>query len=76
MNTIYKIALVLVIIGALNWGLVGLFDVNLVSLIFGNDTLLSNIIYVLVGIAGIVSCGILMQPLDEETRRRVLKENR
>lgn len=76
MNTIYKIALVLVIIGALNWGLVGLFDVNLVSLIFGVDSLLSNIVYVLVGIAGIVSCGILMQPLDEETRHRVLKEHR
>ena len=76
MNTIYKIALVLVIIGALNWGLVGLFDINLVSLIFGVDSLLSNIVYVLVGIAGIVSCGILMQPLDEEARHRVLKEHR
>ena len=68
MNTIYKIALVLVIIGAVNWGLVGLFNVNLVSLIFGTDSLLSNIIYVLVGIAGLFSCGILMQPLDDEAR--------
>lgn len=76
MNTIYKIALVLVIIGALNWGLIGLFNVNLVSLIFGVDSLLSNVVYVLVGIAGLVSCGILMQPLDEETRHRVLKEHR
>ena len=71
MNTIYKIALVLVIIGAVNWGLVGLFNVNLVSLIFGTDSTLSNIVYVLVGIAGLVSCGILMQPLDEEARRRI-----
>ena len=68
MNTIYKIALVLVIIGAVNWGLIGLFNVNLVSLIFGTDSLLSNIIYVLVGIAGLFSCGILMQPLDDEAR--------
>ncbi len=71
MNTIYKIALVLVIIGAVNWGLVGLFNVNLVSLIFGTDSTLSNIVYVLVGIAGLVSCGILMQPLDDEARRRI-----
>ena len=71
MNTVYKIALVLVIIGAVNWGLVGLFNVNLVSLIFGTDSTLSNIVYVLVGIAGLVSCGILMQPLDDEARRRI-----
>lgn len=76
MNTIYKIALVLVIIGAINWGFVGLFDINLVSLIFGADSLLSNIVYVLVGISGLISCGILMEPLDEETRHRVLKEHR
>ena len=68
MNTIYKIALVLVIIGAINWGFVGLFNINLVSLIFGADSLLSNIVYVLVGIAGLFSCGILMQPLDDEAR--------
>ncbi len=76
MNTIYKIALVLVIIGAVNWGLIGLFNVNLVSLIFGADSLLSNIVYVLVGVAGLISCGILLQPLDEEARHRVLKEHR
>ncbi len=76
MNTIYKIALVLVIIGAINWGFVGLFNINLVSLIFGADSLLSNIVYVLVGISGLISCGILMEPLDEETRHRVLKEHR
>ncbi len=68
MNTIYKIALVLVIIGAINWGLIGLFNVNLVALIFGTDSVISNIVYVLVGISGLVSCGILMQPLDDEAR--------
>ena len=76
MNTLYKIALTLVIIGALNWGLIGLFDVNLVSLTFGTDSLLTNIVYVLVGISGIICCGILLQPLDEESRHKVLKENR
>ncbi|MFP4106200.1 MAG: DUF378 domain-containing protein [Phycisphaerae bacterium] len=47
------IALILVIVGGLNWGLVGLFDFNLVAAIFGPMTLLSRIVYVLVGIAAI-----------------------
>ena len=65
MNTLYKIALTLVIIGAINWGMVGIFNVNLVSLLFGVDTFLTNFIYALVGISGLVSTGILMKPSDE-----------
>jgi hypothetical protein len=42
-----------VVIGALNWGLVGLFNFNLVSAIFGPLSLLSRIIYVLVALAGL-----------------------
>ena len=48
-------ALTLVIIGALNWLLVGLFGFNLVDSIFGNMSLLSRIIYTIVGIAGLWS---------------------
>lgn len=48
-------ALTLVIIGALNWLLVGLFGFNLVDSIFGSLSLLSRIIYTIVGIAGIWS---------------------
>lgn len=47
------IALVIVFIGALNWGLIGLFRLDLVRLIFGDMSLLSRIVYVLVGICGI-----------------------
>lgn len=47
------IVLVLVIIGGLNWGLVGLFDFNVVDAIFGALSLLSRIIYVLVGLSAI-----------------------
>lgn len=65
MNTLYKIALTLVIIGAINWGMVGIFNVNLVSLLFGVDTFLTNFIYALVGISGLVSTGILMKSFDE-----------
>ena len=49
-----KIALLLVIIGALNWGLIGIFSFDLVASIFGGqDALLSRVIYTLVGLSGI-----------------------
>ncbi len=47
------IALTIAIIGALNWGLIGIFDFNLVSFIFGNMSWITRIIYTLVGISGI-----------------------
>jgi hypothetical protein len=49
------LATILIIIGGLNWALVGLFSFDLVAFIFGNMTLLSRIIYVLVGIAAVYS---------------------
>ena len=52
-NPLNAVALVLVIVGALNWGLVGLFDFNLVAELFGVDSALSNLVYILVGVAGI-----------------------
>ena len=51
MSTISWIAFILLVIGGLNWALVGLFNFNLVETIFGN--LLSRIIYVLVGISAV-----------------------
>lgn len=65
MHTLYRIALVIVIIGAINWGMIGIFNINLVSLLFGEDTFLTNFVYALVGICGLVSTGILLKPLDE-----------
>lgn len=52
-NTVDWIAFVLVIIGGLNWLLVGLFSFDLVNAIFGAVTWLQNLIYILVGIAAI-----------------------
>ena len=46
-------ALTIVIIGALNWGLVGFLDFNLVSFLFGSMTWISRVIYALVGICGL-----------------------
>lgn len=60
MNYIEKPCLVLTIIGALNWGLIGLFDFNLVTWITGGQTnVFTRIIYVLVALAGIVNILIL-----------------
>ena len=55
-TTIDKTALILVIIGALNWGLVGLFQYDLVAALFGGQgSMISRIIYSLIGLAGIYS---------------------
>ena len=59
MQTIQKICLLLTIIGAINWGLIGIFVFNLVDTIFGTGAILSRIIYSLVGIAGLVNIYLL-----------------
>lgn len=51
MKAIEILSLVLVIVGGLNWGLVGLFDFDLVAAIFGAGSLISRAVYVLVGIS-------------------------
>jgi len=53
MNTIKTIALILVIVGGLNWGLVGLFSFDLVAAIFGTMSMLSRIVYALVGLSAV-----------------------
>ena len=53
MRAINLVTLLLVIVGGINWGLVGLFDFNLVAAIFGEMSAPSRIIYVLVGISAL-----------------------
>lgn len=53
MKVIDYIALVLVIVGAINWGLIGFFSFDLVKMLFGDMTILSRIVYALVGISGL-----------------------
>lgn len=61
-----RISLVLVIVGALNWLLVGLFKYDLVAAIFGGSTtLISRIIYSLVGLAGIWCISLLVRPREK-----------
>lgn len=66
METIQKIALIFTIIGAINWGLIGLFDVDLVAMLFGEMSMLSRIVYTIVGITGIINIGILLYHFDEK----------
>lgn len=53
MKIVDYIALILILIGAINWGLIGFFSFDLVRVLFGDMTLLSRIVYALVGIAGL-----------------------
>ena len=66
METLQKIALSLNIVGGLNWALVGLFDFNLVTALFGADSIIANVIYVLIGICAAFNIGILFMHLNTE----------
>ena len=65
METLQKSALVLTIIGAINWGLIGIFEFDLVAAIFGDMSAFSRIIYTLVGITGLINIGILFKHLKD-----------
>lgn len=66
MSVLSRIALALVIIGALNWGLIGFFQFDLVATLFGGqDAFLSRVVYGLVGISGLVCLGLLFKPNEE-----------
>lgn len=63
MESVHKTALTLTIIGAINWGAIGLFDFNIVEAIFG-ASVLTKVIYSLVGLAGLVNIGTLFSHID------------
>jgi uncharacterized protein len=65
METLQKICLTLVIIGAINWSSIGIFNFNIVEAIFGASTL-TKIIYILVGIAGLMNIGILFSRIESK----------
>ena len=67
MEILKKICLILIIIGAINWAFVGLFELDLVASIFGgSDALLARIIYIIIGIAGLIDLSILFDDLDHD----------
>ncbi len=59
LNAFDWIALVLLVIGGLNWGMIGLFNVDLVSALFGSMTTLTRVVYSLVGVSALYSIYIL-----------------
>ena len=66
METLQKIALIFTIIGAVLWGIYGLFDINIVAALFGNQTMISRIVYILVGLCGLINIGIFFSDLDRK----------
>ena len=62
-------ALTLIIIGAINWGLIGLFRFDLIATLFGGmESILSRVIYVIIGLAGLYCLSLYMK-VDDETRQ-------
>ncbi len=62
--------LILTIIGAINWGFIGLFDFDLVASIFGGpDSTISTVAYCLVGLAGLINIGLLFEMVQEADRK-------
>ena len=65
METLQKIALVPTIIGALNWGLIGAFNFNLVTTLF-KESMLTNVIYIIIAVCGLINICILFFHLQKE----------
>ncbi|MED4205290.1 DUF378 domain-containing protein [Neobacillus mesonae] len=77
MRTLQKIALALVIIGAINWGLIGFFRFDLVAAIFGGQgSFLARVVYGLVGLSGLVCLSILFAPIRQENHKKEQINNR
>lgn len=67
MKALDTISLVLIIVGGLNWGLVGAANFNLVAAIFGADSVLSKIVYILVGLSALYQAARLLSPARSTT---------
>jgi uncharacterized membrane protein YuzA (DUF378 family) len=63
MEGLQKICLVFTIIGAIVWGLIGVFNFNLVEALFG-ESILSRIVYIIVGICGLINIGTLFSHIE------------
>lgn len=66
METLQKVALVFTIIGAIIWGMIGLFDFNLIDALFkDNMYIIARIIYTIVGICGLINIGLLFNHIEK-----------
>lgn len=66
METVQKTCLIFTIIGAINWGLVGFFDFNLVTALFQETSSIVRIIYGIVGICGLINLGLLFNHITSD----------
>ena len=64
METFQKTTLIVTVIGAINWGLIGFFNFNLVESLFGAESMIPSIVYALVGICGLINIGILFNHFE------------
>ncbi len=77
MSGIQRTALFLTIIGAINWGLIGFFQYDLVGSLFGGQSgLVARIIFALVGIAGLINIGLLFKPNEATANDPVTRSTR
>lgn len=65
MEGLQKTCLVFSIIGAIVWGIIGFFNFNIVTWIFG-DSIIANIIYIIVGICGLINIGLLFNHIESK----------
>ena len=68
METLQKVALIFTIIGAINWGLIGFFDFNLVTSLFQDSNVIARIIYSIVGVCGIINIFLLFSHIEKDPR--------
>lgn len=68
MRIVNIVTLLLVIVGGLNWGLVGLFDFDLVATLFGEMSPLSRIVYILVGASALWQVGPMLKAISGDSR--------
>ncbi len=69
MRALQIFCLILTIIGAINWGFVGLFDIDLVASVFGGtNSTFTTVVYTLVGIAGLINLGLLFEMIGDDDK--------
>ncbi|MRH44771.1 DUF378 domain-containing protein [Aquibacillus halophilus] len=79
MSTLQRISLLLLIVGGINWGLIGLFQFDLVAAIFGGGEqsgAFARVIYAIVGVSGLICLSLLFKPSEELADRREPKAER
>lgn len=69
LNAFDWVALLLLVVGGVNWGMISMFDVDLVSSVFGDMTMLTRVVYGLVGLSALYTVYILSVKTQEDTHR-------